>query len=188
MRYVLSDNLVVGPQTLTCTQIQIPIDVNPLLHTTADCLRFVTEFFEVISQSAPHIYHSALLLAPPSSVVQKLYGEMVCSPARVLTGIPDSWDSCTASLGGTTGVNDAAWSPCGKFVAICFEDRVGVQDSTTLERVSDLRLPTGLVRFTPESLAFSPDGHMLACTYEPVVEPNVSVHSSYNGIYTHLHT
>jgi len=178
---------LLAPQIFTGSQIQVPIDVNPLLNTTADCLRFVTEFFEVISQSAPHIYHSALLLAPKSSVVQKLYGEQVCSPARVVTGIPASWDSCTASLGDASAVSHATWSPHGQFVAVCFQDRVGIRDSTTLERVSDLRLPTSLTRVTPDSLAFSPDGHLLACTYHPVVEPNMLVSSHYIPIYTHLH-
>ena len=185
MRYVLSDNLISGSQTLTCNQIQISIDANPLLHTTADCLRFVTEFFEVINQSAPHIYHSALLLAPKSSVVRELYGQLISSPARVTNGIPDSWDSCAASLGGTTEANDAAWSPCGKFIAVCFEDRVGVRDSTTLGRVSDLRLPPSLVKVIPRSLTFSPDGCLLACTYDPVLEPNMSVPSFCIPVHTH---
>ena len=52
---------------------------------------------------------------------------------------------------------------------------MAVQDSTTLERVSDLRLPAGPVEFTPVSLAFSPDGCLLACTYDLVAEPNMSV-------------
>ncbi|KAF9646215.1 hypothetical protein BDM02DRAFT_3271125, partial [Thelephora ganbajun] len=39
-----------------------------------DCLRFVTGFFEVIDESAPHVYHSALPLSPRMSMVRKLYG------------------------------------------------------------------------------------------------------------------
>ena len=157
------------------SQIQVSVDVYSLLLTTTDCLRFVTEFFEVISQSAPHIYHSALLLAPKSSVVRRLYGQQICSPSRVVTGIPDSWDSCTASLGGTTGVRGAAWSQCGKFIAVCFKDRVAVQNSTTLERVSELRPPTSPVKVTPISLSFSHDGCLLACVYLPLLEPDMSV-------------
>ena len=169
-------------------QIQVPINVNPLFNTTSDCLRFVTEFFEVISQSAPHIYYSALLLAPPSSVVHRLYGQL-CSPAaRIVNGIPDSWDSCTASHGGITRVSHAAWSPCGKFIAVCFEGRIGIQDSTTLERVSDLRLPTGHMKAIPQLLAFSPDGHLLTCTYHPVIEPNLSVPFPNIFVHTHLYT
>ena len=181
----------------TQSQIQVPIDINTLLNTTADCLRFVTEFFEVISQSGPHIYHSALLLAPRSSVVWKLYGQEVSPVARVVTGIPASWDSCSATLGGATGVIHAAWSHCGQFIAVSFVDRVGVLDSTTLERVSDLRPPTSLERFTPRSIALSPDGHLLACaytleTYDPLVPtPHIPVgthpHTQVEPMYTSQH-
>jgi len=67
--------------------------VASLLNTATDCLHFVTKFFEVISQSAPHIYHSALLLAPQSSIVRKLYSQEINSIVRrVVTGVPSSWD------------------------------------------------------------------------------------------------
>ena len=69
------------------------MDVTSLLNTATDCLYFVTSFFEVISQSAPHIYHSALLLAPQSSIIQKLYGQETHSMVkRIVTGAPSSWD------------------------------------------------------------------------------------------------
>ena len=139
-----------------------PTAVNTVLSTAADCLHFVTEFFEVISQSAPHVYHSALQLAPRSSVVWKLYSQQVCSPtARIVTGIPDSWDSCTASTGVNTNNCHAAWSPCGKFIAATSVGSVEIRDSNTLERLSVLRLHEdgGAIG----SLIFSPDGCLLAC-------------------------
>ncbi|KAF9784631.1 hypothetical protein BJ322DRAFT_1195634, partial [Thelephora terrestris] len=74
---------------------EVPKDFQPLFDTAKDCLRFLTEFFEVIRQSAPHIYHSALPLAPASSIIRKLYGQQISSVARVVTGISTSWDSCT---------------------------------------------------------------------------------------------
>ena len=139
----------------------------------------MTEFFEIISQSAPHIYHSALLLAPESSLVRGLYGTQIPSPsARIVTGIPASWDACTATIGATSEVRHAVWSPCGKFIAVCFVDGIGVRDSTTLERISNLLPPTSLGRVTPKLMAFSPDGCLLACTYDPVREPNMFVSPS----------
>jgi len=57
---------------------------SPTLDLTNDCFRFVTGFFDVISLSAPHIYHSALLLSPKKSIVQKLYGPQVNPLARVV--------------------------------------------------------------------------------------------------------
>ena len=159
---------------LTGDQIQESIDVKTLLDTTTDFLRFVTEYFQIISRSGPHIYHSALLLSPLSSIVRKLYGQYINSPvSRVVSGLPNLWDSCTASADMTTAVRHAVWSPCGQFLAVCFTDMVGIWDSTTLAGVSDLRPPTNLAKATPGSLAFSPDGCLLACTYDPVREPDL---------------
>ena len=173
---------------LTRDQIKDSVNVNTLLNTVTDFLRFVTEFFEVISRSGPHTYHSALQLSPQSSIIRKLYGQHISSPvSRILTGIPTSWDSCTASTGATTKVFHAIWSPCGQFIAVCLEGWVEVRDSTTLERVSDLKPPTNLGRVTSESLAFSPDGHLLACAYDPVRKPNLSVVTLHIFVHTHFH-
>src|SRR5882757_985430 len=116
---------------LTQSQIQVPVDSNPLLDMTADCLRFVTQFFDVIRQSAPHVYHSALLLAPQSSVVRKLYGNQISSAARVVNGIPSSWDSRAVTYKTTNEVSCVAWSQCGQFIALS-SDSVEIRDSTTL--------------------------------------------------------
>jgi hypothetical protein len=186
--------LISGPLDIHSSQIQVFgewvnvfEDVDTLLDTAADCLCFVTEFFEVISQSGPHVYHSALLLAPQSSLVRKLYDQQIrCPAARVVTGIPASWDSCTAILGTTTEVRHAVWSPCGQFVAACFANGVGIRDSTTLGKVSDLRPPSGLTKVTPESLAFSPNGRLLACTFHPVRESNLSVSLPHIPSHTYL--
>ena len=140
--------------------------MNTVLNTTTDCLRFVTEFFEVISKSGPHIYHSALQLTPQSSIVWKLYGQQIYSPlSKVITGIPISWDSCTASTGTTEGVHYAVWSPCGQFIAANFGSTIQIQDSNTLERVSVFKPPTHLLNANPTWLTFSPNGHLLACSY-----------------------
>jgi len=132
----------------------------------------VTEFFEVISQSAPHIYHSALLLTPYSSVVRKLYGQHIHSHVpRVVTGIPTSWDSCTASAGAASKVGHAVWSPCGRLVAVGVGNVIEVRDSSILERLSTLKAPA---TFSPAtSLSFSPDGCLLACLqYQRVQHPS----------------
>jgi WD40 repeat protein len=138
-------------------------DITHLSDITVDCHRFVTEFFEVISQSRAHIYHSALQLAPKSSVVRKLYHKQITSPvARVVTGIPTSWDLCTATA--TTGVHHAVFSPNGQLIAVGLGGRIEIRDSNTLERVSVLRHPGGSLS-SPKSLAFSPDGYLLASTW-----------------------
>jgi len=150
---------------LTQSQVQAPSNTNTLLDTTTDCLRFVTEFFEVISQSTSHIYHSALPLTPQSSIVQKLYNQHIYSPmARVLTGIPTSWDSCTASVGYASSNNHAIWSPCGQFIVAALWKNIQIHDPNTLERVSILT-PPHIKPPLPGCLTFSPDGHLLACSF-----------------------
>jgi hypothetical protein len=140
------------------------VNGNSLLDTATDCLRFVTGFFEVISQSAPHIYHSALQLVPRSSIIWKLYCQQIGSPmARVVTGIPTSWDSCTASAGVKAEDYHAVWSPCGKSIAMGSVGGVEIRDSNTLERLSTVRLHGK--RDTIKSLAFSPNGCLLACIF-----------------------
>jgi hypothetical protein len=161
---------------LTQGQIEAPSDVATLLDTTADCLRFVTEFFEVISQSAPHIYHSALLLAPQSSVVRKLYEKYISSPvSNAATDIPTSWDSRAASAGAAIEVTRAVWSPVigiidsqdVRLIAVGRVDGVELRNLKTLRSEFIPGPPEGLPGMTlaPRSLAFSPDGLMLACAY-----------------------
>ena len=149
---------------LTQNQIKDSLSVKPLLDAAADFLHFVTEFFEVISQSAPHIYHSALQLSPQSSIVRKLYGQQISSPvARVVTGIPESWDSCVASTAVKVKDCCAVWSPCGNFIAVSTVGGAEIRDPNTLERLSVLELSDA--GSAVGSLAFSPNGHLLACTH-----------------------
>ena len=142
---------------------QVSVDNTTPINTITDCLQFVTEFFEIISQSGPHIYHSALQLAPQSSIVQRLYSQQVYSPVvRVVTGVPTSWDLCTAIAGTPDGVPHAVWSPCGQYIASACINTIQVRDSNTLERVSVLETPD-LLSDKSTHLTFSPNGCLLAC-------------------------
>ena len=125
----------------------------------------MTEFFEVISESAPHIYHSALPLAPESSIIRKLYGQQISAAARVVAGIPSSWDLCTAIAGATSEPGHAIWSPCGQYIAAGLEKDIEIRDSTTLEMSRVLR-PPDFENFNPNFLAFSPGGRLLIRAYE----------------------
>ena len=157
--------MVISSLSMLTTDQTQESNTNTLLDTTADCLRFVTEFFEVISQSGPHIYHSALQLVPQSSTVQKLYSHLLGSPAAtVVTGIPTSWDSCTASAGAKGRVSHAAWSLCGQFIAAA-SSTIEIRDSNTLETVSVLKPPHHVSYWKPRFVTFSSDGCLLACSY-----------------------
>jgi len=185
MRCDQIDTLIPRHSILTQSQVQASASFYPLLETTADLdtllgtaadlattaadfLRFVTEFFEVISQSAPHIYQSALPFAPQSSVVRKLYEQYISFPrSTVVTNIPLSWGLYTASAGAAVEVNCAVWSPCDQFIAIGWVDRVEIRNPSTLLSRSILKPPDSSpgMLVTPQSLAFSSDGRMLACAY-----------------------
>ncbi|KAF8488885.1 hypothetical protein F5888DRAFT_1809332 [Russula emetica] len=49
------------------------LGASPTLDLVNDYFRFVTGFFEIISTSAPHIYHSALPQSPRTSIVRRLF-------------------------------------------------------------------------------------------------------------------
>jgi len=147
---------------LTRTQIELSADTQPLLDTAADCFHFVTEFFEVISMSATHIYNSALALTPKSSIVRKLYGRFVHPSPRVVVGLPASWDPRTASVVLSTQHPDTTWSPCGRFIAVSTNTGVEFRDSTTLKKLSALESPVSLSQ-SIVVIAYSPNGRLLAC-------------------------
>jgi hypothetical protein len=68
------------------------MQASPTLDLVNDCFQFVTAFFEVISTSAPHIYHSAMPLSPRTSIVWKLYKPYANPLVRFVHGVPISWD------------------------------------------------------------------------------------------------
>ena len=144
------------------TQIKTSPEIKPLLDTASDCFHFVTEFFEVISTSATHIYNSALPLTPKSSVVRKLYGRFIHPSPRVVVGLPASWDPRIASVILPTQYPDVTWSPCGRSVAVSTSAGVEIRDSATLEKLSALESPMSL-SLSAVVIAYSPNGRLLAC-------------------------
>ena len=137
-----------------------------LLATTRDCLHFVTTFFEPISASAVHIYHSALELSPLTSIVRQLYHHRRHTPfPKVVTGTQESWTQCLNVCDNSDypfnllTLIPLTWSPCGHLVATSHRG-VEIRDPRSSELLSTLRLtePTSW----PVGLAYSPDGHSLA--------------------------
>ena len=120
----------------------------------------MTRFFDPISVSAVHIYHSALELSPRSSIVRELYYQKrYTSFQRVVVGIADEWDE-TAYLCNTHNSGSYTWSPCGRFVAALSNSGVQIRDAFSSELVSTLTEFDGAI---DRGLAYSPDGRSLAC-------------------------
>src|ERR1700753_4082350 len=111
------------------------MQVSPTLDLVRDYSRFVISFFEVISASAPHIYHSALLLSPQTSITRRLYKQYTSPLARVIHGLPKSWEPISASANLDDFEGYTAWSPCGKFVAIAKRASTEILDGVTLNRL-----------------------------------------------------
>ena len=122
----------------------------------------MTEFFEVINNSATHIYDSALALTPKSSIVRKLYHRFVRPAPRVVVGLPCSWDPRIASVVLPTQYPDMTWSPCSRFVAVTTTTGIEFRDSTTLEKLSALESPASL-SLSAVTISYSPNGRLLAC-------------------------
>ena len=124
----------------------------------------MTGYFEVISASAPHIYHSALVLAPQTSIVQKLYQSHIYPFVRFVHGAPVSWDPHIAATTFPTSITSVVWSPCSSFVAVAlsYTQMVVVLDSVTLQRLHTLKLPQDTYDVA-KALVFSPDSCVLTC-------------------------
>jgi len=129
----------------------------------------VTNFFEVINLSAPHIYHSALELCPTSSIIRKLYyhRRIVHSP-KVVIGSPESW-AHTIAISGKDHYNGlCTWSPCGRFVAAQTSKVVEIRNQLTLELITILQ-PTETIPHLTGPLAYSPDGRSIACASDNAI-------------------
>ena len=144
------------------------IQGSPTLHLVRDYIRFVIAFFEIIDTSAPHIYHSALLLSPPASITHEMYKNHASPLARVVRGISDSWERAVATAKFDHNLHDTIWSPCNRFIAVVKYESVEVLDAVTLSRLSIFEnLRTSLTR---QRLSFSPDSRCLTlCLDEALI-------------------
>ncbi|THH13419.1 hypothetical protein EW146_g6789, partial [Bondarzewia mesenterica] len=124
----------------------------------ADALKFVSNFGTVISQSATHIYLSALPFAPKGSPVmrynlQRRFSRLIVVEAG---GMMD-WPVLQMSMGKhTSWVNSVAFSPDGKHIVSGSGDKtIRVWDAETGAAVS---APFEGHTLGVTSVAFSPDG------------------------------
>ncbi|KAF9644058.1 hypothetical protein BDM02DRAFT_3217962 [Thelephora ganbajun] len=144
------------------------LEAPPTVELANDCFLFVTGFFEVIEESAPHIYHSALPVSPQKSMVWELYGSHANPMTRIVHGLPDSWDPAVVTM--QYSCLTAAWSPCGRFIAISNGGSTAeILDAVTLKRLTVLESLEGYIH----KLVFSPDARLLM-SYEHMPEKLIS--------------
>ena len=125
----------------------------------------MVKYFEPIKVSAIHIYHSALELCPTSSIVRSLYYEQcnrIAYSPRVVVGTPDSWDKAASVSICDDNYWNCVWSPCSQFIATHTGKVIEIRNQLTLE-VSTTLQPTETTLKPMGRLAYSPDGHFLAC-------------------------
>ena len=154
------------------------IQESPTLDLANDCLRFVTSYFEVIDLSAPHIYHSALAFSPKTSIVRKLYESHARPFARVVRGLPMSWDGNIVATTRPSHIRAVVCSPCNRFIAIAQFSTINIEvlDSATLQLLQALEFPQEHgIRMYLTTLAFSPDSRVLTCSAGSSQDQGLSV-------------
>jgi len=141
----------------------VRIQESPTLDLVNDCFRFVTGYFEIIDASSPHIYHSALVVAPEKSIVRKLYGTYAHPFTRIVRGATMSWDTNTAATIRPSGISLVVWSSCNRFIAIAWSGwtRIDVLDSATLQRLRTHQ-PALVLATIDKTIVFSPDSRILS--------------------------
>ncbi|KAJ6612023.1 hypothetical protein B0H10DRAFT_2283411, partial [Mycena sp. CBHHK59/15] len=83
------------------------------------CQRFISFFGDVIVQSAPHIYLSALAFAPQQSEIVKKFRHEFPRLLSAEIGQMAVWPATIAVLEGHTGVvSSVAFSPDGKHISL----------------------------------------------------------------------
>ena len=117
--------------------------------------RFVATFFEVISTSASHIYHSALPLSPGTSTIHELYKPYARPLARIVQGFPISWEPIVATVRHPGQFSKAVWSPCSRYLAVSCSRPATIEilDAVTLGRIHTFEPHenTGWLSFSSDS-------------------------------------
>ncbi|KAF7970764.1 hypothetical protein HWV62_23104 [Athelia sp. TMB] len=128
-----------------------------------DASNFVQVFAPAISESAPHIYMSALPFVPKDSLIAKQYSWRYPNKLRLLTGSLDSWPSALKTIEGhRSTIASVAYSPDGKhIVSGSFDNSIRVWDSETGESERVAGRFTGHTSWHTalvQSVKYSPDG------------------------------
>jgi len=132
-----------------------------------DSERFVLRFFDAIEESAPHIYDSALLWSPGSSLVRALYQDQIPQEVKLINGIEQSWDACTREVRTEFLLSiyhaQITFSHKDDLIAVTRDDFVEILEVMTGKRRATFRSQTE--NSLASSLSFSPDDTVLVVGY-----------------------
>ncbi|QRW11283.1 hypothetical protein RhiLY_10282 [Ceratobasidium sp. AG-Ba] len=104
--------------------------------TAYDAYRFVLAFYDPISASAPHLYISALPMAPTNSYISKRMATFFSNTLTVLDGLASDWTPCIRSISAGSPVYSLAVSPDDqRIVCGCRDGTLRIWDAETGEAV-----------------------------------------------------
>ena len=98
----------------------------------------------------------------------EMYRNHATPLARVVQGIPDSWEPAVATATFDSSVEDVVWSPCNRFIAVAKSQSVEVLDAVTLSRLSVFEHSSYTAPYQRQ-LGFSPDGRCLTLSDKAVL-------------------
>ncbi|KAF7979229.1 hypothetical protein HWV62_43190 [Athelia sp. TMB] len=126
-----------------------------------DAISFVNVFAPPISESTPHIYLSALPLAPKHSLVSERYSRQCLRAVRLSLGVLYTWPPALRTMEGhKRHVTSVSYSPDGKHIVSGSSDNtILIWDAETGEIVAGPFVGHSREIMT---VAYSPDGKYLA--------------------------
>ncbi|KZO92972.1 hypothetical protein CALVIDRAFT_285545 [Calocera viscosa TUFC12733] len=134
---------------------------NNIYDTALDSLRFLRVFAYPIMESSAHIYISALVWAPRTSRIAKLYRPTYPRTAAVVSGLPALWPTVNRTIHGhNKSIRCIAVSPDGRWIASGSEDQtIRIWDIETGAAIGE---PLVGHEDWVMTVAFSPDGMRVA--------------------------
>ncbi|KAI9435568.1 WD40-repeat-containing domain protein [Lactarius indigo] len=141
-----------------------------------DGSRFALTFADVIAESAPHIYLSALPFSPPSSLVHKCYRDQFPRTIKVIHEEDVTWPSMQFWIPMSSAVFGISIHPGGKKVAAGMSEGVAIVVSvTTGETLCQFGKHVASIR----AIAYDPRGERIAAGYD---DGQLRVFEAENGI------